>query len=1265
MADFDDIQSYKTDTNYEKDLPVSARLEKAKNSTDWGTFYANLNMNDVLKASKDPVNRIYNVQDLENITSDAGTIAYDTFRKGVLDLASIGDKAEMALGNTLAGVSGDTFGAEMRNRAYDNLMKTMEDSQFIDSNYGDAETWTARFVGGGMSMGEMLAIGAMSGPVGLGAFVGTLSLSDGALNDMAKYEEEHGNLDGYETDPVNLALDYGNAVFQIGSELVGGTGRLLNGRVLKAGKTGTAIVKESLTNFLQESLQGAASDLTEVLKGNQDLDILADNATGYIKDGIVAGTLGGAIGGAFYKVNKGRAIESIDKINQKLHPEMSEQDRQDLNEDIFAKTEEEGLKSFAPQTIAHAEAVNDKGAIRDNIQKKVEFMYRDAEDMSEKQKAQAVEATTTVELENILYDSIERKIPLTEHPLLKGEINELGWFRDGIPANRRADIEALNNELVELRRQHKELNEAQEKDYEKLEALETKIEQFQKDLPEKIKDLVVSDKAELRKMLAEQRARVQDKIVQREFVKRIQKRVQADKDRIAEQMASGAEKAQAKRETSETAQQTKEAKIRSLKEQREISSAIKRLKAKQKREQGDQTYKPIPTDEAYDMLVMAGYAGDQIKRMSYQDIVDALEKFAQTQPEYMNQTDNSKELESQRRISVRFAQDVIESLKNLNSDEWSKTADGDYILNSFPPVIITDSKKLPKNSVAAYAPETQSIYIGVKNIAKQTSGQISRELQNGKIQRAIQHEYQHFIDDAAKNINMDPNWLERNFKTFYFNSPAEFNAFSQELLAVNAIRYNLADKSGKQKIANESLDDLIRFVRNILQDKTDSSFGQALNKQNRAELERRLSEQQEAFREEPGRLFYQTKESGKGADYRGAYIPEYRFIAKTANLDASTLAHELAHDWGQENFRWARSGRASADFMKAWGAVEKAIGITDKDTYFTYEASEKFARAYEGWLMQRKDWADILKINNDDERKAVEEAMEDYRQQIVEIYESLSSPYFKQAWGKVGELKPELQEWFDRSNKFDSLDARVARGEITEEKAAEEKLADMVVVATDSSMDSLSTQDLQAADAIEQLDKYEQQLKETAKQFEVEGGNINRLQKRLDDIALAKDMIANNEALKRHDTHRDMIKAAESADAFVRTRLEDALAIINGKMAEQDGIYASELYTALERLATEQGDYNLINELRNSKIATDLAKELGQRVAGFRNYKGDGDLDIMSALKSLDKQYEKAYNDKAKEQVDTEIKALETELTQQDKAADSQLGEFFNELECK
>ena len=1279
MASFEDIEqeniNYATE-NYDRDIAMSQRFAQAQKSVDWNE-HPFLDLQDANKASRNPIERVFDESDLKNLKSDTGDIAWNSFRKGVLDLQSFGDKAEMALGNTLAGISGNTLGTEMRDRAADSLMKTMEESRFIDSNYGDAETWTARFVGGGMSMGEMLAVGAATGGVGLGAYVGTLSLSDGALNDMAKYQEEHGSLDGYKTDPVNLALDYANAVFQVATEEVGGAGRFLNGKVLKAGKTGSAIAKETLINFLQESAQGAASDLTEVLKGNQNADVLLENATGYLKDGVVAGVLGGVLGGATYKLNKHRAIQNLNEINKVLHPDKNEQEINKISEEVFAKTEEKMEKSFVPELVAQTEAVNDKGKIRDNVRNKVAAMYEDA-DMSEKQKAKTIEATTTLELENMLYDSIERKIPLTSHPLLQGEVNELGWFREGIPEHRRAEIESLRQEYVSMRDELKAENESADKNYQKIEELETKIELFKKDIAKKLADMAVADKQMIQDMIEEQRKIVRESQARKQMLAETKRKAEKaaqkqDKEEaiLAEKIATGAEKAREQRVKKETAQQTKEAKIRSLQEQRNIARTIKAVKVSlaQQKQTPAQMQK-----QATEPQVM------------FQDQFNLADENARLDDIYPAYDGETIEVDGKERTVYNSNGDRIAKSKEALTNFWRWFGDSKVVDEQGRPLVVYHGTKAQFDEFLGEKIGQSGTSEGVgfyftndENVAKGFGDVMSVYL---KLEKPIYAYAQVFM---AEDYDGDLDIMEANAEMIR-------DASMQVLEDLKAKGYEFYDETTSQMAdiyTETDYDSLVNTIEMYIKDgikaeeydenKLYNDIREAIIKEfgfdgfktkgygssNATVYVALMSNQIKSvdnrgtYSSDTGNIYKQNKVSGAApSTYRGAYVPEYRFIQATENMDASTLNHELAHDWGQEYFRWARSGKASESFLRSWGAVEKAIGITDKDTYFTYDASEKFARAYEGWLLQRKDWADILKIDTPDERKAVEEMMEDYRQELVDIYDSLleSSKYFKITYGEVGELKPELVEFFERATRYDDIELRQKRGEITEEQANQEKLNHLVETAVNGQAEQ---EPAGAPEMMEDLRKAENDTE----RFETEGGNKKALQIRLDRIALAKDLTANEEAMGRYDSHRDMLAVAEQADEFVKNRRDDALAIINGEMAEQDGLYASDLYTALERVANATGDFDLIDELRHSKIANEMAKELGQRVAGFRNYKGSGDVDVMSTLKSVEKQLNKGYTDDMKALAREDVESLIAELKIADNTAE--LDKFFDEMECK
>jgi hypothetical protein len=397
----------------------------------------------------------------------------------------------------------------------------------------------------------------------------------------------------------------------------------------------------------------------------------------------------------------------------------------------------------------------------------------------------------------------------------------------------------------------------------------------------------------------------------------------------------------------------------------------------------------------------------------------------------------------------------------------------------------------------------------------------------------------------------------------------------------------------------------------------------------------------------------QTRVSGKGGDFRGFFVPEYRLVVLTQQADPTTAAHEFAHDWMQQFFRYYRSGQANESFMKSWGAVEKALGITEDDITVPEKASEAFARAFEAWVENKEDWTKGLDID-DDNRDKIVETFKRYQGYLTDIYEDLNNPYFRDTWGETGKLKPELQAWFDKVViPSDLISAQVATGAITPQEAETKIITRNVNQVVQAAEDNFTQKEKDEINAVERLND--------TKRYEVEGGNKNSLQNRLS--GLARNIDANNIALGRYDTHRDMLAVAQAADEFVRTRRDEALNIINGLEPEKEGLYASDLYTALERVAMETNDVDLAMDLVNSKVAKDLAKEWGQRVAGFRNFTGDGEFDAISQIKSLDNKYKKDYDEKGKERVKSASDEFVKELDKTD--SDQDLDSFFDSVKCQ
>lgn len=809
-----------------------------------------------------------------------------------------------------------------------------------------------------------------------------------------------------------------------------------NGIMKAVGKT---MAGEAWEEFLQEWEEF----LFRTMDGTNDRtwgEALKDS----VKAAIWGGLVGGATGGLVYRTNRRNianiltntgldykdALKVADQVLDDAHAEI----QSNFNSAISAGEQ-------APQTV------------REKVREKVATMYEDI-DLPEAEKQDIIDATTNLEVGALMTESAEKGYAPEESPLLQGVVNEIGYFREGIPEQVADDVARLNDEVANLRTQLAEEQAKETKDYDKIDKLESKIEQFYNKLPQDIANLVETDRQRARQMLSAQMAELGSKQARRQAVRQVQER---------------ALRAMQKQDESE------------------LQKSLRRLQEETKSEE------------------QKARAEERRQWQENRKLRKAVEKLRQNV--------------AKRRAKMPISQEVF--------------ADVDLVYQALRDSGYTD-----------------------KQISKMKQDEMVKALAPYNITPLFQEEF-----------NNDPTQIKS------------------------------VDNRG-------------------------------------------------TYSEKTGNIYRQSKN-------RGAYIPEYRFIVRTQNMDASTLSHELAHDWMQQYFRWYRSGKASPEFMKSWGAVEKALGISPDDMRVPEKASEAFARAYEGWVLDKKDWAKDLDAD-DKEQEEIAKLMERYQTYLTDIYEDLTDPYFKETWGNVGELKPELKAWFDKVTlEEEPIKAQVESGKITSTEATAKVIAQNVNKVVQKSEDILPEREKVEIEAIEKMND--------TSRYEVEGGNKNSLQKRLS--GLAQNIDANNIILGRYDTHRDMVEVARKADEFVRTRRDEAMDIINGIRPETEGLYASDLYTALERLAVENNDVDLAMELVNSEVATKLAKELGQRVAGFRNYKGDGDFDVISQVKTLDNKFKKDYDKKGKIQVEEAADEYVKELNKAD--AESDIDEFLKSIECQ
>lgn len=900
----------------------------------------------------------------------------------------------------------------------------------------------------------------------------TTMSGDYISRDVLKYIDETGDVDLVNYKPSDIQSAMAGAYGAIGTITeygLGGVEPLVVGSFKKVGlklPTAKAVGKA----FVQESGEEAFQELEDFLA--QKIDNTNTRTWGEaLKDMAVSAAWGGAfgasIGGYAFHTNRKNLIKGIMKFgNGKINQAQATMVADAMIESV------ENTMNYK----------ND--ALWNNLREKIAYMY-EGSDVS----ADNIDSMTNLEYTLIMQDSEWNGIKMEDNPIFKGEMTPFGWFREGIPEARRTEIQGYIKELTDLQDQLKKLNEAKEKDWEKIDEIESKINKFNTYVLEKLSDLARADARQVAKILRD----TEQKFVQREKERATKKAIKGGSvDVIADELSKAGFK-------------TRDMSGTQIKELARLNWELLQGKDLDKAQSRGTIQKKLADIEANvesgnRVLERAGYTPEQIAKM--------------------------------------------------DDETWNRAV------------------------LAQYRSDLEGI--------------------------EFQGEVFKVADENARLDDIYP-------------------AYDGETIEVD----------GKERIKTpiESTQDIKNVDAFVV-----FSDGVALSytlKQNRVS-------------------------GGAPSTYRGAYIPEYRFILKANKMDASTLSHELAHDWFETNFARYRSGQATPDFMRAWGALEQALGIQEGNKASIRKASEAFARAYEGWIMNKSDWARLINVDDKD-KDAIVKLMEDYQNNLRDIYQDLTNPYFKDTWGKLGELKPELVQWFDKATNITNLDTLVERGEMTEAEANQEKLNRAIdKVITD-------TADEETAETLKEV----RTLNDTAR-YEVEGGNKNSLQERLS--ALAREIDENNMLAKgnNYDTRRDMMQVAEAADNFVKTRLNDALAIINGEMAEVEGLYKEDIYTALERLAVENGDLGLLDELKNSEIANRLAKELGQRVAGFRNWKQSTDLDVVSALKSLDNRFNKALeNKKAQKEFNSALDLLDESLSQQDKIADKELEATLKELECQ
>ena len=297
------------------------------------------------------------------------------------------------------------------------------------------------------------------------------------------------------------AIAYGAIGAQI--EFIGGVEPIMAGALSKVGLR-SGLLRAGLKIGGQETGEEFLQNLTELLM--RKIDGTTDKTW---KEGLQE-ALNGAVWGLFIGGTLGTGAFHANRRNLVKGIKASIPNISDTEATLVAEAMIDNAAEIASQDPV----------LRRNLRDKIELMYRDT-DIENKE--DRIDAITDLEYSLIAIDATERGIDLAEHEIFAGEVNELGWFRAGIPEARRVEIQEINDNIADLKNQLAELNKAQEKDWAKIEEIENKLAQADQYVLEKLSDLARDDASAVRRILRD----TEEKFVRKEKKKAGEKVIKA------------------------------------------------------------------------------------------------------------------------------------------------------------------------------------------------------------------------------------------------------------------------------------------------------------------------------------------------------------------------------------------------------------------------------------------------------------------------------------------------------------------------------------------------------------------------------------------------------------------------------------------------------------------------------------------------------------------------------------------------------------------
>ena len=394
---------------------------------------------------------------------------------------------------------------------------------------------------------------------------------------------------------------------------------------------------------------------------------------------------------------------------------------------------------------------------------------------------------------------------------------------------------------------------------------------------------------------------------------------------------------------------------------------------------------------------------------------------------------------------------------------------------------------------------------------------------------------------------------------------------------------------------------------------------------------------------------------------RGAYDPRYQEIILNKDSDISTILHELSHMWLNNWFKAYRSENAPESFKKWWKPVEKALGIRESDRFLNKDASEKFARGFEKWVMDGgKGGADSLQPVYDRLSK-----------RLADIYDDLATRYFDM----VADLKPEVNAWFAQneyvadSMVVDVVDeegvptGETTRMEPTRNRAAERKDA---MEKAESAAKMESTAEKQAEEINNIIEGEQPALAPTTDEpaksiYTSDGKKEHKTSRTIRDMASAEGILV--DVRNEYDPHLSK-RAAEDAAALVKANYDWAVEIALGRKNPPRDLPREVVFVAVRNAALARKDAITLNLLAQSPVIKDVSAA-AQKLALMKNYTGNGESNIPKILSDLARLHEEKLTEKEKAEIAASVERINKLIEQADLNYEDTWNNILNDNECK